>query len=94
MSEFAETMSGHAQLRRQRRAGNRKNNTALLDAAGVAYEAKNGGAHLIVRHGGMVVDFWPGTGKFAVRGEQDRSGKAIYRRGVRALLQRLGVSHV
>lgn len=93
MSEFAEAMAFHRAHRQQRRASNREGSAAMLDAAGITYELKNSGAHLIVRHDGLVVDFWPGTGKFTVRGEKDRAGRPVYQRGVRSLLKRLGAPH-
>lgn len=51
---------------------------------GIPFVAKNGGAHLIVSAAGLVVDFWPETGLWAVRGTNER------RRGVRHLIKRLG----
>lgn len=55
-----------------------------LEAAGIQFESKNGGAHLVVSAAGLVVDFWPGTGLWVVRGTNER------RRGVRHLIKRLG----
>lgn len=51
----------------ERRAGNRENSAKILEEKGFKFETKNDGAHLIVRRGAMVADFWPGTGKFIVR---------------------------
>lgn len=71
------------QLSRERRAHNRESSAALLSAMGIAFEAKNEGAHLIVRHAGRTIDFWPGTGKWKDRREvRDQ-------RGVRKLLAHL-----
>lgn len=69
-----------------RRASHRETTPELLRQHGVAFDTKNGGAHLVVRHAGKVADLWPGTGKFRIRpGER-------YRRGVFNLLRELGVS--
>lgn len=66
----------------QRRATNRLSSAEMLRANGVQFEAKNDGAHLIVRDGvGRVFDFWPGTGLWKMRGTN------LQRRGVRALLK-------
>ena len=56
--------------RQEKRADNRKSSAELLREASIPFEKKNGGAHLIVRPVGssMTVDFWPGTGRWAVRG--------------------------
>lgn len=56
--------------RQEKRANNRKSSEELLREAGIPFENKNGGAHLIVRPVGskLTVDFWPGTGRWTVRG--------------------------
>jgi len=66
----------------ERRANNRENSAAMLLERGISFESCNGGAHLIVSHGGKVVDFWPGTGKWLVRGAAMRG----FRYGVRPLI--------
>lgn len=64
-----------------KRAGNRKSSAELLREAGVQFTAKNGDAHLIVRtDSGHVIDFWPGTGLWIMRGSTQRHG------GVRKLI--------
>lgn len=70
-----------------KRASNREASARNLAAAGIPFESKNNGAHLIVSAPGLVVDFWPGTGLWAVRGTNER------RRGVRQLITRLRGSH-
>jgi len=69
---------------KQRKAANRAAATKLLKAAGLAFESKNDGAHLVVRDNGMVFDFWPGTGLWQMRGARHQ------RRGVHALLKTIG----
>lgn len=68
-----------------KRADNRQKSTDVLRSHGVQFESKNGGAHLVVFAGNQVADFWPGTGKWIIR------GAAEYRRGVFKLLLALGV---
>ena len=69
---------------RQRRAQNRDCSAALLLANGIKYEAKNEGAHLIVRdEAGRTFDFWPGTVLWQMRGSKQRL------RGVHSLLGNL-----
>lgn len=46
----------------KKRAQNREDSTLLLQQAEVGFTSHNAGAHLIVRHHGLVVNFWPGTG--------------------------------
>lgn len=69
----------------ERRASNRDNSATILTERDVSFESKNDGAHLIVRHNGKTADFWPGTGKYSIR------GTGQYRRGVFNLLRDLGV---
>lgn len=66
--------------RQEKRADNRAQSAELLRKAGVAFEAKNGGAHLIVTALGKTIDFWPGTGLWIVRGQSRQ------RRGVKRLI--------
>lgn len=84
MSELGEIYGAMHEAGRERRASNRESTPDVLRAHGIAFEVKNGGAHLIVNHNNKVADLWPGTGKYQVRG----SGK--YRRGVFNLLRDLG----
>lgn len=79
---------GHAmkQMGQERRASNRENSAHILRHNGVQFEEKNDGAHLIVRHDGKTADFWPGTGKYSVR------GTGAYKRGVFSLLKDLGIA--
>ena len=83
MSEMGELFAEHRRLGQQRRANNRASSAERLAAAGVSFESKNDGAHLIVTAGVKRIDFWPGTGLWIVRGESKR------RYGVDALLVRI-----
>ena len=80
MSELSETWRAHKAASQQKRASNREQSTALLEAAGIVFEVKNNGAHLIVEGPDSYVDFWPGTGRWIVRSNK----KAGF--GVRNLL--------
>lgn len=52
----------------------------------ISYLLKNGGYHLIVNHNKMVIDYWPTTGKFSIR------GSGIYQRGINKLMKKLSDS--
>lgn len=69
-----------------KRAANREASPEILARAGVAFESKNFGAHLIIEHGGRLVDFWPGTGLWIDRESRRRA------RGVKHLLKHLGAT--
>lgn len=74
---------GLKERNQKKRASNRVSSAALLTSAGIPFESKNNGAHLVVHVGQTVADFWPGTGLWSIRG----SGKQ--RRGVRTLIAAL-----
>lgn len=76
---------GWAGESQQRRANNRDSSAKLLEERGISFVSRNSGAHLIVEHGGVTVDFWPGTGKFTQRGVT-KSGRGVFN-----LLKLLGV---
>ena len=63
-----------------KRATNRNQSARLLTEAGIPFESKNGGAHLIVAGR---YDFWPGTGLWMARGDKAKQ------RGVVKLVRRI-----
>ncbi len=80
MSEMSEVFGSIRAESQQKRADNREASASLLTRAGAVFESKNAGAHLVVLSGPNVVDFWPGTGLWIVRGAQAKL------RGVRKLI--------
>lgn len=67
---------------RQKRAENREQSARMLVEAGIQFQSKNDGAHLIVTgYKGHVYDFWPGTGLWRMRGSPRDH------RGVRSLIR-------
>ncbi len=83
MSDMGDDFNALRQAKQAKRADNRDQSAALLTRAGVLFESKNIGAHLIVEAGAQTVDFWPGTGLWIVRGPSSPDGKG---RGVRKLI--------
>ena len=65
----------------RRRSSNRESSSRLLTEAGISFESKNEGSHLIVSGQGAVVDFWPGTGLWIVRGSKERRPAAHHTPG-------------
>lgn len=64
--------------RQAKRAKNRADSAGMLREAGIRFEEKNFGAHLIVQAIGLTVDFWPGTGLWIVR-KTTRQGRGVQR---------------
>lgn len=77
--------SWFAEESKVKRSTNRECSSKIIQDAGLQFESKNGGAHLVVVGENITVDFWPGTGKYSVRG----TGK--YKRGVFNLLKEKGL---
>jgi hypothetical protein len=69
------------EARQAKRRANTMSSTQMLQEAGVTFESKNGGTHLVVSALGHVIDFWPSSGVWIMRGSPQRH------RGVRKLIQ-------
>lgn len=76
MSDMGEMYADWRAMKREKKASNLASSTDLLRERGVDFEQKNDGVHLIVSGAGKVVDFWPSTGKFIVRG--GRTGRGVF----------------
>jgi len=74
MGDMGEVFNEMRQATQERRAKNTRSSTELLEASKVQFMARNGGSHLIVKAGKRVVDFWPSTGLWIVRGEKAKHG--------------------
>ena len=87
MGDQAEIWVGHRQRSAEKRASNRKTSAGVLRAQQIDFTSHNDGAHLVVADAhallghGHVIDFWPGTGLWKVRGSP-REG-----RGVRTMIK-------
>lgn len=79
-NEVSEMWADYKLQSQKKRECNRERAPRLLTEAGIYFECKNGGAHLIVAANGCTYDFWPGTGKYCKRG-------GPYRRGIFNLLK-------
>lgn len=83
MSDMGDDFRALKEHSKSKRAANRQGGARALLVAGIPFESKNGGAHLIVGTG-RDFDFWPGTGKWVGRRGQGNG------RGVRNLITRIG----
>lgn len=61
----------------QKRAENRENSASILKENGIEFTEHNLGAHLVVKASAKTVDFWPGTGKWIVRGG-GKTSRGVY----------------
>lgn len=76
MGDMGDDFRAMRKASQDKRARNREYSAKALTGAGIRYESKNGGAHLIVRHEGRTADFWPGTGKYSIRG--GKQGRGVF----------------
>ena len=58
----------------KRRENNREYSPKILEKEGIKFDVKNWGAHLVVHGNNETIDFWPGTGKWIVRGGKTARG--------------------
>ncbi len=89
---WADVKPGMIEESKERRANNRESSAKILEEKGFKFETKNGGAHLIVKRGAMVADFWPGTGKWIIRPSKAPGSWKVGRdgRGVFQLIKAMG----
>jgi hypothetical protein len=83
MGDVGDTYNAMKKAGQDKRSSNREQSPKMLEAAGIPFEVKNMGAHLIVEGSECYIDFWPGTGRWA-----SRKGNAGF--GVRNLIKYIG----
>lgn len=81
MGDMAETFNAWRNLKKAKRASNTERSTQALIDAGIPFESHNAGAHLVIKVGSTVYDFWPSTGLWWLRPTK------IKHRGVFRLIQ-------
>jgi hypothetical protein len=81
MSDMAEIFSGWREHKQAKRASNTVQSTQALIDAGIPFESHNAGAHIVIKQGSAVYDFWPSTGLWWQRATK------IKHRGVFRMIQ-------
>jgi len=71
MGDMAEVWEGYAERSKVKRAKNREQSERILTQFKVPHSVHNHGAHIIIECAGQMIDFWPGTGKWIIRGGPD-----------------------
>ena len=82
MGDMGEVFNAMKESSKRRREANRNNAPLILTEAGIQFQERNHGAHLIVSGSKCLIDYWPGTGKWISR-------KGINGRGVRSLIKHI-----
>lgn len=81
MGDMADIFNGWREHKQAKRASNTVQSTQALIDAGIPFESHNGGAHIVIKMGNAVYDFWPSTGLWWQRATK------IKHRGVFRLIQ-------
>lgn len=82
MGDMGEIFNGLRKIRQEKRSCNKEQSTELLKQSGINFKSHNAGVHLEILAGNRVIDFWPSTGLWMVRG-----GSKYKHRGVRKLIE-------
>lgn len=85
MSDYVETMRALQSAQREQKERSRILNTKMVELChGTKHVAShNNGLHLIVTaNNGRIIDVWPSTGKWMIRGEKNAAGKNVVRHGM------------
>jgi len=69
------------EAKQKKRRSNLAYSTQQLVTAGIVYEAHNGGIHLVIHTRAEIIDFWPSTGLWWIRGTRNK------RRGIVKLIK-------
>lgn len=67
MGDMGEIFNAMQEAGKLRRKDNREKAPVIISNAGIEFESKNYGSHLIVKGNECLIDFWPGTGKWISR---------------------------
>lgn len=77
-NEVTEMWAAIKQQRAEKRGHNRHASAKHLEDLGVPMTIHNCGAHIIIKFGGIWVDFWPGTGLFRAREPKVWENRGIF----------------
>ena len=75
MSDIGDDFKALREANSKKKKANLHYSTELLISKKIEFESKNYGVHLIVTGSDGLIDFWPSTGKFKVRG--GRTGRGV-----------------
>jgi hypothetical protein len=76
VSDMVQNFRDMKEASKAQRASNRLNGAEYLKGLNIPYTEHNNGAHLIIEDDGLPwIDYWPGTGTWAVR--NGRKGQGI-----------------
>lgn len=77
MGDMGDDFNAWKRAKMEKRAKNRDASPQRLTEAGVKFDSRNLGAHLIVQSQAGTIDFWPGTGNWIIRSTQQK-GRGVF----------------
>lgn len=77
MGDTGEDWAAKKKESQARRAYSRKQSPKLLEGAGIQFDSKNEGGHLIVKGNNELIEFWPGTGKWLTKA--GKKGRGVHK---------------
>jgi len=77
MGDMGEMWDDQKKISKTKRANNRERSKELLIEKNINFDEHNDGAHFVIFHKEIVVDFWPGTGKFIPR-KTNLEGRGVF----------------
>lgn len=80
MGDMAEVFNDLRKFKQEKRRSNTAYSTNMLRESGIAFETHNGGIHLVLTKNDQVIDYWPSTGLWWIRGTRNK------RRGIARLI--------
>jgi hypothetical protein len=83
MGDMAEGWAEWREKKQKKKRSNMAASTAMLTGAGVSFQSHNSGVHLVLSKGEELIDFWPSTGLWWIRGTSNK------RRGIQKLIQHM-----
>lgn len=80
MGDMAEVWADFRAYKQAKKRSNLAASTRLLEHNGIAFTVHNNGIHLVLAKGIEIIDFWPSSGLWWIRGTSNK------RRGVKRLI--------
>ena len=85
MTDCIDVFNAMTELSKEKRQRNTVSSTDILKHKNITFVYRNNGAHLVICHSDLMIDFWPATGRWIVR-KSPKEGRGVFK-----LLKYLGV---
>lgn len=86
MGDMADVFNDLRKFKQEKRRSNTAYSTNMLRENGIEFAVNNGGIHLVLTKADQVIDYWPSTGLWWIRGTSNK------RRGIAKLIKYMKAS--